>query len=183
MFHFKLIELESELLAKELADQTADITPECEHLLEFIEREVGLKLASRAPRDWKGWISYRRQKNSLVILRGRTFPQSGMFVKDYRVGLDVPYGQDAVTEYQRNFDITPPQELDHLLINFRPKNPPTIMVWYGENTAPYQLYFEAEASFDTENQLKEAVTQGCVWILTKPKDVTLAQFLQKHPEK
>jgi len=183
MFHFKLIELESELLAKELAGQTATLTPECDHLLQFIEVEVGLKLADRSPKDWRGWISYRREKNSLVILRGRSFVQSGMFLKDYRAGLDVPYGQDAITEYQRNFDITPPQELDHLLINFRLLNPPNIMVWYGENIAPYQLFFEAEASFDTENQLKEAVTEGCVWILTKPKELTLAQFLQKQAEK
>src|SRR6516165_6385288 len=134
MFHFKLLELESELLAKELAGQEAVLTPECEQLLQFIEAEVGLKLADRAPKGWRGWISYRRQKNSLIVLRGRSFQEPGIFLKDYRAGLD------AVTEYQRGFDITPPQELDHLLINFRIADPPHILVCYGENIAPYQLY-------------------------------------------
>jgi hypothetical protein len=183
MFHFKLLELESELLAKELASQAAALTPECEHLLQFIELEVGVKLADRAPKDWRGWISYRRQKNSLVILRGRSFAQSGIFLKECKAGLDVSYGQDAITEYQRNFDITPPQELDHLLINFRVMEPPHVMVWYGENVAPYQLFFEEEASYQTENQLKEAITEGCIWILTRPKDLTLAQFLQITKDK
>ena len=57
MFHFKLLELESELIAKEMAGQSAVLTPECDHLLQFIEAEVGLKLADRAPKDWRGWIS------------------------------------------------------------------------------------------------------------------------------
>jgi hypothetical protein len=183
MFHFRLLELESELLAKELAGQEAVLTPECEQLLQFIEGEVGLRLADRAPKNWRGWITYRRQKNSLMILRGRSFQEPGMFLKDYRAGLDVPYGLDAVTEYQRGFDITPPQELDHLLINFRILDPPRILVWYGENIAAYQLFYEAEASYANEDLLKDAVAEGCVWILTKPKDITLSQFLQKHTDK
>jgi hypothetical protein len=183
MFHFKLLELESELLAKELAGKEALLTPECEQLLQFIELEVGLKLGDRAPKDWRGWISYRRQKNSLVILRGRSFLEAGMFLKDYRGGLDVAYGLDTVTEYKRGFDITPPQELDHVLINFRLLDPPHIMVWYGENIAPYQLFFEAEASYQSEERLKDAIVEGCAWILTKPKELTLSEFLQKHGDK
>lgn len=179
MFHYKLLELESELLAKELAGEEAVLTPECEQLLQFIESEVGLRLADRAPKNWRGWITYRRQKNSLVILRGRSFQEPGLFLRDYRAGFDVPYGFDAVTEYQRGFDITPPQELDHLQINFRLLNPPHVMVWYGENIVPYQLYFEADAAYESESQLKDAVAEGCVWILTKPKDLTLSEFLNK----
>lgn len=179
MFHYKLLELESELLAKELAGEEAVLTPECEQLLQFIESEVGLRLADRAPKNWRGWITYRRQKNSLVILRGRSFQEPGLFLRDHRAGFDVPYGFDAVTEYQRGFDITPPQELDHLQINFRLVNPPHAMVWYGENIAPYRLYFEIDAAFESENQLKDAVAEGCVWILTKPKNLTLSEFLNK----
>jgi len=179
MFHFKLLELESELLAKELAGEEVTLTPECEHLLHFIEAEIGIGLADRAPKGWRGWIAYRRQKNSLVILRGRSFLETGIFPK-YRAGFDVPYGLDAITEYQRGFDVTPPQELDHLLINFRLLSPPRLLVWYGENIAPYQLFFEAEASFENEAKLKDAIAEGCIWILTKPKDSTLSEFLKRH---
>lgn len=179
MFHFKLLELESELIAAELANQEITLTDECIRLMQFVEAEIGMKLADHAHKDWRGWITYRRDKNSLMVLRGRAFLKQGMFAK-YAAGLDVSCGLDTISEYERGFDVTPPQELDHLLINFRLMNPPHVLVWYGENIAPYQLFFDAEASYECENSLKDAIAEGCVWILTKPKELTLSEFLQRH---
>jgi len=179
MFHFKLLELESELLAKELAGQEAVLTADCEDLLQFVEAKIGVKLADSIFKNWHGWLTYRRQKNALVIARGRSFIETGIFPR-HRAGLDIASGLDTITEYQRGFDLTPPQELNHLLINFRLLDPPHILVWYGENIAPYQLYFEADAVYENEQLLKEALTQGCIWILTKPKEMTLSEFLKKN---
>src|SRR5687767_8804888 len=112
MFHLRLLELESELIAKEQSEKGfAVLPPDCMTLLAFVEREVGVRLGDKVPRDWKGWLSYRRDKDSLLVCRGRAFP-GGMFGKD-RAGLDVSYGLDTITEYQRGFDVTPPQDLDN----------------------------------------------------------------------
>jgi hypothetical protein len=178
MFHFKLLELESDLIAKELADNQAVLTPECLELLHYIESEIGMRLADRTVKEWRGWLTYRREKNSLIILRGRSFLKPGMFAK-YEAGVDVPYGLDLITEYERKFEVSPPQELDHLLINFRLLDPPHVLVWYGENIAPYQLFFDAEATYGSEDGLKDAIAEGCEWILTKPKTLTLSEFLNR----
>jgi len=177
LFHFKLIELESELLAKELASQQVDLTVDCQWLLKMIEGNVGYRLGDRVPKGWKGWLSYKRGKSGLVICRGRAFVEGNIFVKE-RAGLDASFGLDAIKDYQRGFDVTPPQELDHLLVNFKFENEPHILVWYGENIAPYQLFYDAEASPACEEELREAIAEGCVWILKRPKSMTLNEYLR-----
>jgi len=179
VFNARLLELESELLAKEQAARgLQQPVPECALLLDTIQNEVGLRIADKASKDWKGWLSYRRGKESLVICRGRAFASGGMFVQ-WRAGFDIVNGLDSVREYQRGFDVTPPHDLDHLLINFGRSDEQTINVflWYGENIAAYRLIFEADLAGDPEQQLFEAITEACVWILTKPKGRTLPEFL------
>src|SRR2546427_601832 len=106
MFHIKLLELESELLAKEQSARGFDVLPaECQSLLDFVEKQITVTLSSKVPRDWKGWICYRRNKDSLIICRGRAFLEGGLFGK-FKAGLDVPYGLDTITEYERHFDVT-----------------------------------------------------------------------------
>jgi hypothetical protein len=179
MFNARLLELESELLAKEQAAKgLKQVTPECALLLEKIENEIGMHVADKTAKDWKGWLSYRRGKEALVICRGRAFSSGGMFAQ-WRAGFDVVKGLDSVREYQRGFDVTPAQDLDHLLVNFGCADADTTMVflWYGENIAPYRLIFEADMALDPDAQLLEAITEACVWILTKPKGHTLPEFL------
>jgi hypothetical protein len=177
MFHFKLLQLEGELLAKELLEQKLALTPECQDLLDFIETEIGVRMGDPVPKDWRGWFCYRRHHNSLVICRARACNEGGATPK-FRAGLDVPYGLESITEYQRGFDVTPPNELDHLIVNFRLGADAHILLWYGENIAPYQLFYDKEASYTIEAELKEAIAEGCIWILTKPKQLTLSEFLK-----
>jgi hypothetical protein len=177
MFHFKLLQLEGELLAKELIEQKLSLTPECQELLNFIEIEIGVRLGDAVPKGWRGWLCYRRHQNSLVVCRSRAFNE-GSVIQKFRAGLDVSYGLDPITEYERGFDITPPTELDHLIVNFRLGENPHILLWYGENIAPYQLFYDQEASYSIEQELKDAIAEGCIWILTKPKNLTLAEFLK-----
>lgn len=178
MFHAKLLELESELLAKEEAARAGErLLPECEIILSEMENEVGLRLANKAPKDWKGWLTFRRGKNALVVCRGRSFAGSGI-LPHWRAGFDVVNGGDSVSEYQRGFDVIPPQELDHLLLNFGVSPPATrVFLWYGENIAPYRLVFEADVTQSPEAELKEAIVEACIWILTRPKELTLPEFL------
>ncbi|HEY9792227.1 MAG TPA: hypothetical protein V6D22_17620 [Candidatus Obscuribacterales bacterium] len=181
MFHYKLIELESELIAKEQSQKGfALLPPECSVLLEFIQQEIGAQLAMPVNKDWKGWLSYRRNKDSLVICRGRSF-KDGMLGK-YKAGLNVANGLDTITEYQRGFDVSPPQELDHLLLNFGgdADRQARVFLWYGENIAPYKLIFMADVETDPHAELVDAMAQACTWILTRPKDQTLTQFLASH---
>jgi hypothetical protein len=179
VFHFKLIELESELLAKELTELETELTPECDFLLQFVEAEIGVRLAESSFKNWRGWLTYRRKKSALIVCRGRAFVE-GTFFPKWRAGLDLPNGMDAITDYQRGFDVAPPPELDHLLINFRPGQTPQIMVWYGENLAPYHLFFQSDATGETEPELKEAVAHGCIWILQKPENTTLPAYLKEQ---
>jgi len=181
VFHFRLIELESELLAKELSEQETELTPECEFLLQFIEAEIGVHLAGPSFKDWRGWLTYRRHKSALVVCRGRAFLEGALFRK-WHAGLDLPNGLDAITDCRRGFDVTPPPELDHLLVNFKPGARPQIMVWYGENLAPYHLFFQADANGDAEPLLKEAVAHGCIWILEKPEHKTLPDYLKTQEQ-
>jgi hypothetical protein len=179
MFNARLLELESELIAKaQAAKGLEQLTPECSLLLEKIENEIGMHVADKTAKDWQGWLSYRRGKESLLICRGRSFSTGGMFAQ-WRAGFDVVNGLDSVREYQRGFDLTPAQDLDHLLINFGCADPGITMIflWYGENIAPYRLIFEADMALDPDAQLLEAITEACVWILTKPKGITLPAFL------
>ena len=94
-FHARLIELESEIIAKEEAEAgIAELTPDCQVMLEMVEKEVGVKLADRVPGDFRGWISYRRLKENLhelVINRGRAFKEGGLFPR-HLAGCDVSFG-------------------------------------------------------------------------------------------
>ncbi|MBZ0186951.1 MAG: hypothetical protein K8F91_11960 [Candidatus Obscuribacterales bacterium] len=177
-FHARLLELESELIAKEeSAKGIEELTPDCVLLLESVEDEIGVKLGDQVPKDWRGWLSYYRSKDQLFICRGRAFKESGMFGK-HRAGCDVAHGLDSVTEYRRGFDVTPPQDLDHLLVNFGGGNSIRVFLWYGENISPYRLIFEADMADEPHHHLKEAVIEACVWIIKKPKELTLPEYIQ-----
>jgi hypothetical protein len=179
MFHLKLIELESELLAKEQSKQGFEKFPyACEALIEHVEKEIGVRLADKVPQDWRGWLSYRREADSLIVLRGRAFADGGMFGK-WKAGCDVPYGLDTVTEYARHFAVTPPAELDHLLLNFGQAESARVFLWYGENVAEYKLIFMADVQDDPHHELGEAIVEACTWILKRPKDKTILEFLKE----
>jgi hypothetical protein len=179
-FHAKLLELEAELLAKEHCDRPLDVLPaECEHLLQYVEREIGVHLADKVPPEWKGWLSYRRLKTSLIVCRGRAV-HMGMFT-GHRAGCDVNYALDTVSEYQRGFDVSPPPDIDHLMVNFAHTPHDTrIFLWYGENIAAYRIIFAGDVSEDPHHELSEAIVEACIWILKRPKDVTLMDFLRQR---
>lgn len=190
MFHYKLIELESELLAKEeCARGFTELPLACSLMFELIEGEIGIRLADKVPRDWRGWLTYKRKGSDhtsrdrlgLIVCRGKGCSDGGLFSK-WRAGLDVAYAVDTANEYGRGFDVTPPQELDHLLINFAGSPKWKAFLWYGENIAPYKLIYQAEITDETDDdvqeQLKEAVVEACTWILTRPKEQTLNDFLK-----
>ncbi len=175
-FHARLVELESEILAKEEAKRGVEqFTPACEGLLETVAQQIGVKLADPVPKDWKGWLCYHRKPDQFIVIRGKAF-KPGMFAK-YKAGLDTPLGTDSINDYTRKFDVSPPQELDHLLINFGAGETLRVFLWYGENIAAYRLIFEADVDDDPHNNLTEAVTEACTWILKKPKDKTLPEYL------
>ena len=177
MLNFRLIELESELLAKQQSLKSyEELLPSCLGLLEYLEQEVGVRLADPVPRNWVGWLTYRQHKNSLIVLRGKAFHEGS--VGKHRAGLDVPGGGDAITEYQRGFDVSPPQDLDHLLVNFSSDADPRVFLWYGENIAPYKLIYFANVSDDPHKELSEAVVEACVWTTKRPKGMTFGEFFQ-----
>lgn len=178
-FHPRLIELESELIAREESDRgIAELTLDCLLLLEEVEQAIGVRLGDKAPKDWKGWISYRRT-NSMIVCRGRAFADGGIF-KNHRVGLDVAGGADAIADYKRAYDVTPPQDIDHLLLNFGGAEAPKIFLWYGVQIAPYRLIYQAEVSSNPIEELKSAIVEACVWIIKRPKDTTLSEFLKDY---
>ena len=178
MFHHKLLELESELVAAEQSKKNiGQLPPGCLALLEFLQNQVEGKLGDKVPADWKGWLSYERQKQSLVVLRGKAFKE-GMF-GSCRAGADFPLGMDTVTDYKRGFDVSPPQDLDHLLINFGlDQDKYRVFLWYGENIAPYKLVFAADLVEEPHQELSEAIVEACIWIVKRPKHMTLQQYLQ-----
>lgn len=199
MLHIKLLELESEIIAKEEAARAkslAVLPAECDLLKQAVEHEIGMHLADITAIDWRGWLTYRRGVNELIIIRGRAFKESGMFGK-IKAGLDFSGGLDAIADYGRQFDVSAPQDLDHLMINFGvvPSAAKGLMasstseldatggarvfLWYGENLAPYRLIFEDEVSDDPEHNLLNAVAEGLSWVVAKPKDLTLPQFLKQ----
>jgi hypothetical protein len=199
MLHIKLLELESEIIAKEeaaRAESMAVLPAECDLLKQAVEHEIGLHLADVVPSDWRGWLTYRRGASELIIIRGRAFKENGMFGK-VRAGLDFTGGLDSIADYVRQFDVSAPQDLDHLMINFGvvPSSAKglvenskseidatrgaRVFLWYGEDLAPYRLIFEDEVSCDPEHNLLDAVAEGLSWIVAKPKELTLPQFL-KH---
>ncbi|HEY9730736.1 MAG TPA: hypothetical protein V6C89_02420 [Drouetiella sp.] len=141
MFHFKLLELEAELIAKEEAARgVGEMTPECVLLLQLIESEIGVSLAAKVPQNWRGWLTYRRKNDSLIVCRGRAY-QTGMFGK-CKAGFDAGGGGDVIADYERHFDVAPSQDIDHLLINFGMGEKTRVFIWYGEGIAAYKLIFE-----------------------------------------
>ncbi len=179
MFHARLLELESELIAREQsARRFAVLPPDCKCLLEFIERQVELRLGNPVPPDWRGWLTYRRGADSLIVCRGRAVARQGSLGK-CRAGLDVAYGLDTVTEYERGFDVSPPPDLDHLLLNFGAGERSQVYLWYGENLAPYRLIFMADVADYPYEALSQAVVEACTWILKKPRHLTLPEFLKE----
>lgn len=178
-FHYRLIELESERVAKEQSRRGfSELPVECTELMYFVQREIGVRLADPVPKDWQGFLSYLRNKDSLVVCRGRAFKQ-GMMGKT-RAGLDVPTGLDTITEIQRGFDVSVPQDLDHLLINFGgDRDKPRVFLWYGENIAPYKLIFMADVEADPHHELGEAIVEACTWIMKRPKHQTLSDYLKE----
>lgn len=175
----KLIEAESELIAREQCEKALGrLPPECDHLLQFIEKQVGVGLACPVPCDWRGWLAWRRQGCATVVCRGRAFPSGGLFPK-WRAGLDVPFGADSVSEYLRGFDVTPVQDLDHLLVNFGAGEELKVFLWYGENLAAYRLLYQGAVGDDPHHELSEAVVQACLWILARPKEKTLSDYLKE----
>lgn len=186
MLHIKLLELEAEKLAREAARKAAEdktLPAECEHLKAHIEEEVGIKLAAPVANDFAGWLTYRRASGDLIIIRGRAFKSSSLLgLVKWRAGLDFTSGQDSINEFQRGFDVSPPQQLDHLMINFgkSKKEDLRVFLWYGENIAPYRLIYEDDLDNDIENKkLLEAVLEGLSWVLNKPKELTLPDYLKK----
>ncbi|MBP7860494.1 hypothetical protein KA183_02340 [bacterium] len=176
-FHARLLELESERLAKEEVRRGVEhFTPECHHLLESVAQKIGVKLGDPVPSDWQGWICYYRKPEQFIVLRGRAFKGSGLFGK-HKAGLDIPLGGDSINDYSRKFDVTPPQELDHLMVNFGVGDSLRVFLWYGENIAAYRLIYEAEVDTDPHNELADAVAEACAWILQKPKEKTLPEYL------
>lgn len=179
MFHFKLLELEAELIAKEDAARgVTEMTPECGFLLQAIESEIGVTLAAKVPQNWRGWLTYRRKNDTLLVCRGRAF-SVGMFGK-CKAGFDVSGGVDAIADYERNFDVTPPQDIDHLLINFGTGEKTRIFVWYGEGIAAYKLIFETPIEPSPDAALQAAVVEACSWILKRPKHTTLSEYLKQQ---
>ncbi len=179
MFHLRLLELESELLAKEASEKSfAELPPDCNSLLQFVEKEVGVQLGDKVPKGWRGWLAYKRENDQLIVCRGRGFLYGGLFGR-IRAGLDVAYGLDTITEYERGFDVSPPQDLDHLLLNFGAGAKPQVFLWYGENLAPYKLVFMAAVADYPYEALSQAVVEACTWIMKRPKEVTLAEFLHQ----
>lgn len=177
MFHHRLLELESELLAKEECAREFETLPvECQFILDEVENEIGAYLGGKVPKNWHGWLCYKR-KNALVICHGRSFAD-GIFFKTWRAGIDCQNGLDSITEYRRGFDVTPAQEVDHLFINFGAAAPVRVFLWYGENIAPYKLVFEANVDSEPLTALQAAIVEACVWILKRPKNQTLTEFLK-----
>lgn len=174
------MELEAELAAKEQSQRRLEVLPpDCIGILEFVEKDIEVKLADKVPKDWKGWLSYRRANQALVILRGRDF-KDGLF-GGHKAGFDVPLGLDSITEAKRGFDISPPQDLDHLLVNFGMDGDKCrVFLWYGENIAAYKLVFAADLEDDPHKDLAEAIVEACIWIMKRPKQQTLEAFLKTY---
>lgn len=177
MFHFKLLELEAELIAKAEAARAIEMTAECVYLLQLVESEIGVKLASRVPKDWRGWLTYRRNKDALLVCRGRAI--SGGIFGNPKAGFEVA-GDSSISDYERGFDVTPPQDSDHLMINFGEGDTTRVFLWYGEGIAAYKLVFESPVDPSPEPALLEAVVEACGWVLKRPKHTTLSQYLKQQ---
>lgn len=187
------MEMEAELIAREQiaraeSDDGRILSAKSLFFLQEIGNEIGLELAQQCASDFRGWLRYTRKgsrgagSSDLVLLRGRAFKEGGLFGK-HRAGLDVVNGLDHALEYLRKIDVSPPPDLDHLLINFgrgQEKDAQDhVFIWYGENVAPYRLIFEHQVEELSLETLHQALAQGLEWILSKPKDLTLPQFLKR----
>lgn len=183
MLHIKLMELEAEKIARDQATKSSQLVSlphECELLKAHIEEEIGIKLGAICDRDFNGWLTYRRQSGDLIIIRGRAFKESNMLgLGKWRAGLDVGHGLDSVSEALRGFDVSPPPDLDHLTVNFGVETTPKVFLWYGENISAYRLIFAEELENNAEKALDEALSEAMSWVLNKPKDLTLPEYIKK----
>lgn len=177
MFHHRLLELESELLAREkISCELAAPSVHCDALLDFIQQQVEVRLCDKVPADWRSWLTYRRGQGSLIVVRGRAFKSS--WLGGYKAGLDTALGADAISEYERGFDVAPPQELDHLKVSFTRENTQErILMWFGENIVPYKLILSEPVDSEPHHLISEALVEACVWIMKRPKNLTLKQYL------
>lgn len=100
--------------------------------------------------------------------------------KTHRVGLDVPSGMDAIADYKRGYDVSPPADIDHLLVNFGVEEALKVFLWYGHNIAPYKLIYQSEVASNPAEELKAAIIEACLWILKRPKDKSLNEFLKDY---
>jgi hypothetical protein len=181
-FYQKLLELEAEIIAENsrasaALEKQTQLSGDCIFLLNSVENEIGMRLGNKTGANWTGWLSFRRPQ-SLLICRGRAFTEGGFFPV-YRAGLDNLAGLSTIAEALRGFDVTPPGEMDHLLLNFMHDKDTRVMLWYAENTAAYRPIFEANIEDEPVHQLHEAIAEACKWIINRPKSMTLIDYLKQ----
>lgn len=75
--------------------------------------------------------------------------------------------------------VSPPPDLDHLTVNFGVESTPKVFLWYGENISAYRLIFAEELENNAEKALDEALSEAMSWVLNKPKDLTLPEYIKK----
>jgi hypothetical protein len=178
MFHARLLELETDLMLQRQNEKPlAELPADCSELIAYLERMLEVKLGSKVPHDWQGWLSYRRPGGCLVILRGRAYREN-IFSNVHRAGIDYELGLQSIYEYAHGFDLVPPSSLDHLKINFSSEAKVKVLLWYGENLAEYKLIYFGEVVDDPHHDLSEAIVEGCHWIVKRPAEQTLVEFLK-----
>ena len=178
----KLLELEAEIIAQNSRNDAAllkqsQLSGECLFLLDSVENEIGMKLGIKTGAKWSGWVSFRRPQ-ALLIARGRAFSEGGFF-PTHRAGLDTLGGLSSAVEAMRGFDVTPPAEMDYLLMNFANAKDTKVILWYAENIAAYRPVFEANVDEEPLERLHEAVVEACKWIVNRPKSKTLIEYLKQ----
>lgn len=181
-FYQKLLELEADIIAQNsrasaAAQKQSQLSGNCIFLLDSVEHEVGMKLGNKIGKDWTGWVSFRRPQ-ALLICRGRAFTEGGFF-PTYRAGLDTLGGLSSIAEALRGFDVTPPAEMDYLLLNFVHGSDTKVILWYAENIAAYRPVFEANVDDEPTERLHAAIADACKWIVNRPKSKTLMEYLKQ----
>ena len=178
----KLLELEAEIIAQNSRNTAAvqkqsELSGECVFLLNSVEDEIGMKLGNKTGGKWTGWVTYRRPQ-ALLICRGRGFAEGGFFPV-YRAGLDNLNGSTSIAEAMRGFNVTPPSEMDYLLLNFAHEKNTKVILWYAENIAAYRPVFEANVDDEPRERLHEAIVEACKWVVNRPKSITLMDYLKQ----
>lgn len=181
-FYQKLVELEAEIIAQNSRNSAAvqkksELSGDSIFLLNSVEDEIGMKLGNKTGGAWTGWVTFRRPQ-ALLICRGRAFTEGGFFPV-YRAGLDNLNGLTSIAEAMRGFNVTPPAEMDYLLLNFVHDNNTKVILWYAENIAAYRPVFEANVEEEPLERLHEAIVDACKWIVNRPKSITLMEYLKQ----